>query len=498
MITSEHRLIHLLALGSFNVISPYILPKRWRDNFAIFSAVILSVISLTLRSDGKVYSLFKLSAYTIAVHIEPLGQAFITMISLLWLVTAIYLRGCIPILHRHIDTKRRTDDRLFLAALNATIASTLLLASAANILTMFISYELLTITTIPLIVFYKQPKSYNSLFKYIFGLTGASIALLLPAFLVIDYYGAGNFIDYKFLTGLSLSKLAILLALIIFGTAKAALVPMHGWLPQAMVAPYPVSALLHAVTVVKSGIFCILKLIVYTFGIEGFHSIVTNYRLFCSLIAYSMLYSSVRAVYLDDLKKILAFSTISQLSLILLAIFCLDDLTVVLPLILAHAGAKLVLFLSAGNIFSMTGGLTIRDLRNRGAGSVLNMLVFTLAALSLMGLPPLPGFISKSFLEQSASLFRPSHHLFNLSTVLTSAYLFRILAPALSATISATARENSIPASMILAPMICFCGLIYIFLDYGNIHYSKALDQLALISLGGIIGLSVSYLRRAS
>jgi multicomponent Na+:H+ antiporter subunit D len=201
------------------------------------------------------------------------------------------------------------------------------------------------------------------------------------------------------LDGISNLQLSILLILFIFGISKAAIMPFHSWLPAAMVAPTPVSALLHAVAVVKVGVFSIIKVVVYTFGIDLLFDL-TIIDLFILLCGFTIIASSIVAIKQDNLKKLLAYSTISQLSYVIIAILILTPSAIIAATLhlVAHAISKIILFFAAGAIYTSTGYTKISEMNGIGPKMKIVMIGFSIGALSLIGLPILGGFVSKWYI----------------------------------------------------------------------------------------------------
>ena len=197
----------------------------------------------------------------------------------------------------------------------------------------------------------------------------------------------------------------ILLLMFIFGIAKSALFPLHGWLPSAMVASYPVSALLHAVVVVKTGLFCIYKVIFYTFGIHFLQELFTDCNWLVAIPSFTILYSSFQAIRYKNIKMILAYSTINQLSIALLSAFLLTPKGIAAALLhmVSHSFTKISLFYCTGSIYSVRHATTLRDLKGAAYFMPKVSLMFLIAGLSLMGIPPFAGFISKFYIMLAAA-----------------------------------------------------------------------------------------------
>ena len=225
------------------------------------------------------------------------------------------------------------------------------------------------------------------------------------------YYLSGNldFVSGGLLTttlsGMEVNNIAIsiLLILFIFGISKAAVMPFHSWLPAAMVAPTPVSALLHAVAVVKVGVFSIIKVLVYIFGLDILLGLFTvDFMIY--ICGFTIITTSVIAIKQDNLKKLLAYSTISQLSYVVIAILILTPSAIIAASmhLVAHAVSKITLFFAAGAIYSSTGYTKISEMDGIGKNLKVVSIAFTLGAMSLVGIPLLVGFTSKWYIVQSS------------------------------------------------------------------------------------------------
>ena len=323
---------------------------------------------------------------------EPLGVLFALLASFLWIVTTVYSIGYMRSHHEKNQTR-------FYLCFAIAIAAVMGAAYADNLLTLFVAYEAITLSTLPLVTHAGTAAAQRAGRIYIITLMTASIGLLMPAMIWIWHAtGTLDFVPGGILGSANLSPtlLTIMLGLIVFGTAKAALMPMHGWLPNAMVAPTPVSALLHAVAVVKTGVFLILKVVVYTFGLETINSTgISNWLIYISCA--TILIASLIAITKDNLKARLAYSTIGQLSYIILAAMLATSESIVGGgmHIISHAFGKITLFFCAGAILVSLHVKNVSDLDGVGKKIPLTMLAFFIGSLSIIGLPPTAGLWSK-------------------------------------------------------------------------------------------------------
>jgi len=339
-----------------------------------------------------------LDGVPIAFQVEPLGMLFALVASGLWIPTSVYAFGYMRGHHEHHQTR-------FFVCFAVAIFAALGIAFAANLLTLFLFYELLTFSTYPLVTHEGTDKAMKAGRVYLGVLVFTSVALLL--FGILWTYQATGTLDFK-PGGILAGKVegveaVILLGLFAFGTGKAALMPFHKWLPNAMVAPTPVSALLHAVAVVKAGVFTVLKVIVYIFGIDfladGGYSV-----WLCYAAGFTLLSSSIIALKKDNLKARLAYSTISQLSYIVLGAALATQAGVIGGgmHILMHAMGKITLFFCAGAIIVFAHKTEISTMDGLARRMPITMTAFFLASLSIIGLPPMGGSWSKWFIAMGA------------------------------------------------------------------------------------------------
>lgn len=379
-----------------------------RDAISLLtSAALLIIVYGLYRSfiDGNAIEItwFELlPGLTMSFMIEPLGLIFALMASFLWLVTSVYSIGYM----RRCQEQNQTRFYQFFAVAMATVMG---IAFAANLFTLYIFYELLTLSTYPLVVHAGNQKAKQGGRVYIMLLLMTSILFLLLA--VIGTWIVSGTLDFSqgglFSQQLSLANppsfvtpaIAILLPLFVFGIGKAAILPFHGWLPAAMVAPTPVSALLHAVAVVKGGVFTVLKICLYIFGTDIIQHIPYTQALLY-LAAASVFLGSLIAMQQDNLKKLLAYSTISQLGYITIGALLANPSGIIgasMHMVI-HGFGKITLFFCAGAILATTKITRISELRGLGRDMPITMGAFFIASLSIIGLPPTAGMWSKWFL----------------------------------------------------------------------------------------------------
>ncbi len=335
-----------------------------------------------------------LPGLSIAFVVEPLGMIFAGVASFLWIVTSIYSIGY---MRGHEEANQTRFYAFFAIAIGAAMG----VAFAGNMLTLFIFYELLTLSTFPLVTHHGTEEAKRAGRVYLGILLGTSIAFQLFAIIwTWTITGTLDFTQGGILEGrASHLVVGILLALYTFGIGKAALMPFHRWLPAAMVAPTPVSALLHAVAVVKAGVFAVVKVVVYIFGIDFLWQIgVSGWLQYVA--AATILIASLVAMNQDNLKARLAYSTISQLSYIVLGAMLVSDLAIIgsgMHLAM-HAFGKITLFFCAGAIMVATHKTEISQMRGIGRAMPVTMGAFLIGSLSIIGLPPFGGLWSKWYL----------------------------------------------------------------------------------------------------
>ncbi len=331
--------------------------------------------------------------------LEPLGMLFALVASGLWIVTSVYSIGYM----RGHGEKNQTR---FFTCFAIAIAAAQGIALARNVFTLFIFYEVLTFSTFPLVTHHGDAKAKRAGRIYLGILLSTSVAFLLLATIwTWQLTGTLEFTPGGILAGnVDGPMVGILLALFAFGSGKAALMPFHRWLPAAMVAPTPVSAPLHAVAVVKAGVFSITKIVVYIFGLDLLQDSGMNLWL-CYVATFTLLAGSLIAITKDNLKERLAYSTISQLSYIVLGAALANSWGVLGAgmHIAMHAVGKITLFLCAGAIFVASHKTLVSQLDGLGRRMPFTMGAFGIGALCVIGLPPMGGSWSKWFLALGAA-----------------------------------------------------------------------------------------------
>ena len=375
-----------------------------REAITITTAVILFTIVLAITDNafnGIEMQSFWIELFPgigLAFEVEPLGVLFALVASFLWIITSIYAIGYMRG-HHEINQTR------FFFCFALAISSVMAICFSKNLLTLFVFYEVLTLSTYPLVTHAGNDAAKQGGRVYLGILLSTSIAFLLLA--VIGTWSVAGTLEFTnggvFQEAANPAILGVLLVLFCYGIGKAAIMPFHRWLPSAMVAPTPVSALLHAVAVVKAGVFSILKVAIYIFGIDGLKEVPTA-DLMLYIAAATILISSCIAMTKDNLKARLAYSTVSQLSYIVVGALLASSAAAAGAAlhIATHAFGKITLFFCAGAIMVASHKKNISDMVGLGRTMPLTMAAFGIGAISIIGLPPMAGTWSKWFLTIGA------------------------------------------------------------------------------------------------
>jgi multicomponent Na+:H+ antiporter subunit D len=431
------------------------------------SVLLIAVLALApavLAGERPSLALFEvMPGLSIAFQVEPLGLLFALVASGLWVVSSVYSIGYM----RGNDEAHQTR---FYACFALALAAAVAIAFSANAFTLFLFYEALTLVTYPLVTHHGDAAARKGGRIYLAVLIGTSIVLLLPA-LVFTWQAAGT-TDFQpggiLRDKLDPVALAALLALYMFGIGKAALMPFHRWLPAAMVAPTPVSALLHAVAVVKAGVFSVVKVIVYLFGIDVLDQVSMHWLV--AIAGFTIIAASVVALGADNLKRRLAYSTVSQLAYIVLAAALLAPLSIIGAVlhIASHALGKITLFFAAGSIYTAAHKTEVSQLDGIGRRMPWTMGAFAIGALSMIGLPPAAGFISKWYMLSGA--MAQAHWaavaVIAASTLLNAAYFLPIIYRAFFRPIAVGEAQHAhgeAPLPIVIALVVTAAGTLALF-----------------------------------
>ncbi len=420
--------------------------------------------------DGKLYTFTVINLLPnvgLSLKVDGAGLLFAFVSVTLWIPVTIYSIGL-------LRAKSDLSQTRFYACFSIAISSAVGVAFSANLLTMFIFYEILSLSTYPLVTHNQDNEAIKGGRKYLIYLLSTSIGLALPAMIIVyqqtgslDFIGSGVFNDKT-----SNTLISLLIVMFLYGFAKAGLMPFHAWLPGAMVAPAPVSSLLHAVAVVKVGVFSIFRVITGIFGVDRLASAPSLTMIVCIIAGITLITASLIALSQDNLKALLAYSTIGQLSYIILGVGLASESGIAgaalhIPM---HAVGKITLFLCAGAIYEACGAKYISQMNGIGRKTPLTMTAFFLGSLCVIGLPPTGGFISKWYLLNGAldSSQQWAFFIFLISSLLNAAYFLPIVYRAFFALPSDEVIYNkaSEPSMLMVIPMLITaagCLLVFFF-----------------------------------
>ncbi|OYX51082.1 MAG: cation:proton antiporter [Alphaproteobacteria bacterium 32-64-14] len=371
-----------------------------RETLTLVACIGLAIVAISIfvrvgQGDPPALTVAEpLPGLAIAFRVEPLGALFAVMASVLWGVNSLFSIG-------YMRGRREARQTRFYICFALAMFGVMGIAFAANLFTLFLFYEALTFVTYPLVTHAGTPAARRAGRVYLVTLVGASVLLFLPGIIgVQSMAGSTTFTPGGLLNGrVDAAAGSVLLLLLVFGAAKAALMPLHGWLPSAMVAPAPVSALLHAVAVVKAGVFAVLKVSAYIFGPDLISTLPAATWILW-MAAGSIVIASLVALTKDDLKTRLAWSTVSQLAYVTSA--------AMLPMasglvagglhMVFHAVAKITLFMCAGAIYVATGANRVSEIGGLGRRMPWVFVAFLAASFAIVGLPPMAAMWSKFLL----------------------------------------------------------------------------------------------------
>ena len=426
----------------------------------------LIVLSLLLTRTQETVILYNLmEKLPLAFRLDGPACVFAGLVAVLWPIASLYAFEYM---------KHEERDNTFMAWYTMTYAVTLAVAFSANLFTLYVFYECLTLITLPLVIHKKDTMSIRAGRKYLtYSITGAALAFIAMVVIVFQA-GTADFVLGGVLTAeMTAGREALLLGVFLlafvgFGT-KAAVFPMHAWLPAASVAPTPVTALLHAVAVVNTGAFAVLRVIYYSFGAD-FLAGTWAQTVALLLACVTIVFGSSMAVKEQHLKRRLAWSTISNLSYMLMGAALMSPAGMVgsLTHMVMHGVTKITLFYCAGAILVRTGKEYIQDVRGYGKLMPVTCAAFVVAGMSLVGTPPLSGFVSKFNLLSAAAdagaLGVIAIAALIISAILTAIYLFTVIGPMyfrpLNADMAHLADFNRDPNWMMLVPFALLMAMV--------------------------------------
>lgn len=415
---------------------------------------------------------------SISFAVNSFGVMFALIASGLWIATSIYAIG-------YMRAHKESHQTRFFTLFAVAIAGVMAVAYSENLFTLFIFYEFLTVSTYPLVTHSGTKEAKRGGRKYILILMGSSILFFLPA-MVMVYFIAGNlgFVQGGILEGsLDPQWVLPLLLLFIIGIGKAGVMPLHKWLPAAMVAPTPVSALLHAVAVVKAGVFSLVKVIVFIFGTDFITDSGAN-NILLWLPIFTIVAASLIALTKDNLKERLAYSTVSQLSYIVLgALLATRDSVIGASMHIAmHAFGKIALFFAAGAILVTMHKKAVSDLDGMGRAMPFTFAVFTIGTLSILGIPFFGGMWSKWYLVSGTMGYENSSFIYwtvlialVASSLLNTYYLLSIPMRAYFVSNPAYTQIKEAPTACLIGMAIPTVVTIYLFFD-PSVFYQLSLS----------------------
>ena len=444
---------------------------RWpnlRETLTVVTSVALFLLVISLLAPVQAGEMPHATWFTIipgidlAFAVEPLGMLFALIASFLWIPTSFYAFG-------YMRAHEEQNQTRFYACFAIALGSTMGVAFAANLFTLFIFYEILTLSTFPLVTHSGTDEARRAGRTYLGILLGTSIVLQLLAIIwtwtlsgTVEFIAGGILANHA-----SEGIAAVLLVLYVFGIGKAAVMPFHRWLPAAMVAPTPVSALLHAVAVVKAGVFTVLKIAVYVFGVDLLQTLSTS-RLMMYAAVITLVLASLIALRQNNLKRLLAYSTVSQLSYVVLGAMLATNLGIIgggMHLAM-HAFGKITLFFCAGAILIAAHKKEVSELDGIGRAMPYTMAAFAIGSLSMIGLPPTAGFISKWYLMsgaiESGAMIALAALIF--STLINAAYFLPIVYAAFFRLPAGPQTHGEAPPTMVGAILLTAAGTVLLFL----------------------------------
>lgn len=428
--------------------------------WGIFINFIFVVLNIFVFKNTRIHVLTLNELVDIYLKIDMIGLVFCFLVSILWIFTSIYST-------EYMSHERKANR--FFVFFTATLGVTIGISFSGNLITLYLFYELLTLVTFPLVIHAGNENALKSGYKYLIYSFAGAASSLFGMLLVFSKTQSLDFIAGGLIQSIDTQETiyyltAYMLIFLGFGV-KAGLVPFHSWLPSAMIAPTPVSALLHAVAVVKSGIFSLTRITYFIFGPLAIIAIKGN--IFALIfILLTILTGSFLAIHQNNLKKRLAYSTISQLGYIMLGlvVFNPDSFAGGMLHMIFHALIKITLFFCVGAIMHITHKTEINEIQGLGKQQPKLMWCFSLSAISLIGIPPTNGFVSKWYLAtgglQYGSIMVPIVLL--LSALLTAGYLFPIISTAFFKPIPEGEPSYKEPPSMMLIPIMVLTGIVLI------------------------------------
>ncbi len=422
------------------------------------------------------------------LRIDPLALLFVSLSSFLWLLTTIYAIGYL---------EGSPNRRRFFTFFNLAVTSTMGIALAGNIFTFFLFYELLTLSTYPLVVHRGTSKALKAGGIYLlYTILGGSLFMLCLVLLYVfvgdgNFYTGGNPKVKNWAMENSLMAKILFYGFFFAMAVKSAVFPLHQWLTKAMVAPAPVSALLHAVAVVKAGAFGIVRLVYELYGVDLVQSM-NLWQPLAYLTAFTILFGSSMAIFQEELKKRLAYSTISHISYIILGVLLPGQLSTMGALLhlVNHGIMKITLFMCLGNYAEKYDVHKFKELDGVGRRMPFTTLAFTIASLGLIGVPMTAGYLTKKYLEAGAKSAGEEWvvYVFYISSILSTLYLIPIVFKAWFGKIKEEVKGRKLEVSplMLIPPLItAFLTLFFGISPEGPVSPLKWIRYIASREYGG-------------
>lgn len=482
----------LVSLGAAALILLSGKRPNLREAWTILAAVAKFLIVLSMTPSILNGQLLECTILTLTpgislkLRVDALGLYFGLLASGLWIATSLYSIGYMRGLKEHAQTR-------YFFCFAIALSSTIGVAFAANLLTLFLFYEILTISTYPLVAHKETPEALAAGRKYLVYLLTAAVFILFSIAYTHQLAGSLDFVGGGFLAGKGSPEVLRLLFVTFvlgFGT-KAAFLPFHEWLPTAMIAPTPVSALLHAVAVVKAGVFSCLRVIDYVFG-PSLLSDLNLWLVLCYFVSFTIVVGSLFALAQDNLKRRLAFSTISQLSYIVLGAALITPTALVGSILhmAFHGFMKITLFFCAGAIFVKTGKENISEMNGIGRRMPLTLGAFAVGAIGMAGIPPVCGFLSKWYLCLGSLEAKEIVFVLILltSSLLNVAYFFPIVYNAFFKKGEGEEQSQQAEASWWMVAPILACALMSIIFGLNPDAFIR-FHQIASLAVANIRGL---------
>lgn len=453
----------------------------------VINTVIMLVLMFVVRPQGTFMLLNMAGKLSISFHMDGLGCVFGTLVSVLWPIAV-----CYAFEYMKHEGKENTFFTYYVMTYGVTVG----IAFAANLMTLYLFYELLTFVTLPLVMHGMSKKAVFAGRRYVtYSVGGAAFAFIGIAVILtfgdsIDFVLGGVFNGTYTVSQLKFLRTAYVVMTFGFGV-KAAIFPLHKWLPTASVAPTPVTALLHAVAVVKAGAFAIIRITYFSFGTEMLRgTLAQNIVMAASII--TILFGSTMALKEQHFKRRLAYSTISNLSYIIFgaSLMTPEGMTGAMTHMLAHGVIKITLFFCVGAVLCKTGIEYVHDLGGLGKRMPITFACFTIGSAAIVGVPPFPGFVSKWNLASAAVSFgTPLAYVgvaaLLISALLTALYLFLVV---FKACFPPKGFKDSVgrkcePGKFMTVPLITLCIMMIVL----GIFAGPLTDLLTEIAKGGVL-----------